>query len=81
MHATEIEQTIRQGLAGSTVVVRSDDQTHFEALVVAPQFAAKRPLARHQMVYALLGAAVGREIHALSIQAYTPDEWAKRDGG
>lgn len=80
MHANEIENTIRQGLAGSTVVVRSDDQTHFEAVVVAPDFAGKRPLARHQMVYALLGAAVGREIHALSIQAFTPDEWAQHKG-
>ena len=27
---------------------------------------------RHQLVYATLGARMGREIHALSIQAYTP---------
>jgi acid stress-induced BolA-like protein IbaG/YrbA len=81
MHSTEIESTIRQGLPGSTVVVKSDDQTHFEALVVATQFDGKRPLARHQMVYALLGEAVGREIHALSIQAFTPSEWTLQKGG
>jgi acid stress-induced BolA-like protein IbaG/YrbA len=27
-----------------------------------------------------LGAAVGREIHALSIQAHTPEEWAAQQG-
>ncbi len=62
------------------VTVRSDDDTHFEAVVVAPQFVGKRPLARHQVVYATLGEAVGREIHALSIQAHTPEEWAARSG-
>ena len=45
-------------------------------IVVAPQFAGKRSLQRHQLVYATLGAAVGREIHALSIEAHTPEEWA-----
>jgi acid stress-induced BolA-like protein IbaG/YrbA len=80
MHSTEIEQVIRQGLPGSTVVVRSDDQTHFEAIVVAAQFAGKRALARHQLVYGLLGSAVGNEIHALSIQALTPEEWATQGG-
>ena len=80
MQAQEIETRIAAALPGSQVVVRSDDDTHFEALVVAPQFAGKRPLQRHQLVYATLGAAVGREIHALSIVAHTPEEWAARGG-
>jgi len=61
--------------------VATDDQTHYEAVVVAPQFEGKRPLQRHQLVYAGLGARMGREIHALSIQAYTPAEWQATGGG
>jgi acid stress-induced BolA-like protein IbaG/YrbA len=61
--------------------VLSDDGTHFEAVVVAPQFEGKRPLQRHQLVYAGLGEKMGREIHALSIQAYTPAEWQAERGG
>jgi acid stress-induced BolA-like protein IbaG/YrbA len=80
MKADEVERQIKAGMPGSRVQVRSDDDTHFEAVVVAPQFAGKRPLQRHQLVYATLGAAVGREIHALSIQAHTPDEWAAAGG-
>lgn len=80
MKAADIERQIQAGMPGSRVEVRSDDDTHFEAVVVAPQFAGKRPLQRHQLVYATLGAAVGREIHALSIQAHTPEEWAVRGG-
>ena len=80
MNPLEIEKQIHAGLPGSQVAVRSDDGTHFEAVIVAPQFVGKRPLQRHQLVYATLGAAVGREIHALSIQAHTPEEWSARGG-
>jgi acid stress-induced BolA-like protein IbaG/YrbA len=31
-------------------------------------------------VYGTLGALMGREIHALSIQAFTPDEWRSARG-
>jgi acid stress-induced BolA-like protein IbaG/YrbA len=66
---------IQAALPGARVNVRTDDDTHFEAVVVAAQFEGKRSLQRHQLVYAGLGAKMGREIHALSIQAYTPAEW------
>ena len=81
MKAAEVESQSKAGMPGSRVQVLSDDDTHFEAVVVAPQFAGKRPLQRHQLVYATLGAAVGHEIHALSIVAQTPEEWAARGGG
>jgi acid stress-induced BolA-like protein IbaG/YrbA len=80
MKVAEVQARIEAGLPGSRVVVRSDDDTHYEALVVAPQFAGQRALKRHQLVYATLGAAVGREVHALSIEAHTPEEWAARSG-
>jgi len=54
---------------------------HFEAVVVAPTFAGKRAVQRHQMVYATLGAAVGTEIHALALQAFTPEEYAGQTRG
>lgn len=74
MNATEVQRLIEAGLPGARVQVMSDDDTHFEAVIVADQFAGKRMIQRHQLVYATLGARMGREIHALSIQALTPDE-------
>jgi acid stress-induced BolA-like protein IbaG/YrbA len=74
----EISQLIEQGLPDTRAQVASDDNTHFEAVVVSPQFEGQRPLRRHQMVYACLGDRVGNEIHALSIRAFTPDEWSSR---
>lgn len=80
MTPSEVAALIRAGLPDAEVRVASDDDTHFEAVIVAPAFAGKRSLARHQIVYATLGARMGREIHALSIQAYTPEEWSGRQG-
>jgi len=78
MDPKEIAQLIEAGFAGAEVRVMSDDNTHFQALVVAEAFAGLRPLARHQLVYKCLGALVGNEIHALSITALTPVEWQER---
>jgi len=80
MTAEEVAQLIRTALPEAEVRVMTDDDTHFEAVVIAGQFEGKRPIQRHQLVYAGLGARMGREIHALSIQAYTPQEWGELSG-
>ena len=78
MDPAEIEKLIAAGFDNATIRVASDDNTHFEALIVADEFEGRRSLARHQLVYQCLGKLVGNEIHALSIRAYTPAEWAER---
>jgi acid stress-induced BolA-like protein IbaG/YrbA len=80
MKPEEIKALIESHLEDCRATVHSDDETHFEAEVVCAAFAGKRPLQRHQMVYAALGERMGREIHALSIQALTPDEVSTRSG-
>jgi acid stress-induced BolA-like protein IbaG/YrbA len=80
MEPTEIEKLIAAGFDNPTVRVASDDNHHFEALVIAEEFEGKRPLARHQLVYRCLGSLVGNEIHALSIRAMTPAEWQQAGG-
>jgi acid stress-induced BolA-like protein IbaG/YrbA len=79
MNPEEVARLIRAGLPGAQVEVRSDDQTHFAARVVAREFADLRRLARHQLVYRALGELMGREIHALSIEALTPEELRESD--
>jgi len=80
MEPAEIEKLIVAGFDNATARVASDDNHHFEALVVAAEFEGKRPLARHQLVYRCLGSLVGNEIHALSIRALTPAEWQAAGG-
>jgi acid stress-induced BolA-like protein IbaG/YrbA len=74
MTPQEVANLIRAGLPGADVRVESDDNTHFAARVVAREFEGKRSLARHQLVYGTLGELMGREIHAMSIDALTPAE-------
>ena len=78
MTPQQIAELIRAGLPGAQIHVESDDNTHFAARIVAAEFSGKRSLARHQIVYRTLGDLVGRDIHALSIEALTPEEVAAR---
>lgn len=78
MDPNEIAALIEQNLEGSQARVHTDGQGHYEAIVVAPAFAGKRSVQRHQLVYATLGQRVGREIHALALQTFTPEEWRDR---
>jgi len=81
MNSDRVAELIRAGLPGAAVRVESDDNTHFASQIVAAQFTGLKPIARHQLIYKALGALMGREIHALSIEALTPDEYQKRTGG
>jgi acid stress-induced BolA-like protein IbaG/YrbA len=79
MHPAQVAELIRAAMPGAEVLVESPDQTHFTARIISPAFAGLRGVARHQLVYRALGERVGREIHALSIEALTPEESAQRE--
>jgi len=81
MNPQQIAELIQRGVAGSRASVTSPDNVHFEAVVIAAAFAGKRPLQRHQLVYAALGPAMGNEIHALALQVFTPEEYAGQADG
>lgn len=70
----DIRSYIAAGLACETLEVTGDG-SHFEALIVSPAFAGKRPIARHQLVYSVLGDRMKQEIHALSMRTLTPEEF------
>ncbi len=81
MNPQQVAEIIEAALSGSRAMVSSADNVHFEAVVIAPAFAGKKPIQRHQMVYSTLGAAVGGEIHALTLQVFTPDEYSRQGRG
>ena len=47
---------------------------HFLLTIVSGNFYKKSTIERHRIIYDALGEMVGRDIHALSIKAYTPEE-------
>lgn len=51
-----------------------DGGGHYVLRIVSSRFSGKNTVARHRMIYSALGELMKREIHALTIQAYSPDE-------
>ena len=48
---------------------------HFDIIIVTEAFNDMNTVQRHRAIYDALGEAMNSEIHALSIRAYTPDEF------
>ena len=51
-----------------------DGRGHFLVTIRARQFAGRKALERHRMVYAALGTLMQTDIHALSVTALSPEE-------
>ena len=73
----QVKQYIEAGMACTHVECSGDGQ-HFEAVIVSELFQGKRKVQQHQIVYKALGDRMREEIHALSMQTLTPEEWAAR---
>lgn len=67
--AIEDESHKHAGHAGAR-----DGRGHFRMRIVAAAFAGLPLLARHRRVYAALGDMLQTDIHALAIDARTPEE-------
>ena len=76
MTADDLKQLIASGLVCEHIELEGDGR-HWFATIVSPEFEGKRPIARHQRVYATLGDRMKTdEVHALSMKTFTPAEWA-----
>ena len=78
--ANYIQDVIAAGLPCDLIEVQGDDGTHFEALIVSPEFSGRNRVQRHQLVYKALGDRMRAEIHALSMKTLSPEEWAQQQG-
>jgi BolA protein len=63
------ESVLHAGHAGAR-----DGGGHYRLIIVSDAFSNQSLQARHRMVYDALGPLMNREIHALAIRAYAPDE-------
>lgn len=77
MQTGDIKRLIESGIEESEAIVTGDG-SHFDAIVVSDVFAGKSMLEEQRMVYAILGDQIASgTIHALSIKAYTREEWQR----
>lgn len=77
MNAEIIKEMIESGLPGADIAVDGDGCS-LQARIVSEQFQGLSMVKQHQMVYKTLGEKIGADIHALSLQTYTPEEWEKQ---
>ena len=74
MNSDDIKVLIEASIEDAVVNVSSDDNVHFEAIVISQGFQEKSLVQRHQMVYGSLVNKMQSEIHALSLTTLTPKE-------
>lgn len=83
----QIEQRLRAALAPLRLDIVDDSARHaghagaresggghYNVSIVSAAFAGKNLIERHRLVYGALGELMHKDIHALSVQALSPDE-------
>lgn len=63
------ESHLHAGHAGS-----ASGGGHFQLRIVSAEFTGLNTLARHRVIYSALGEMMKQEIHALNIQALSPEQ-------
>lgn len=71
----EDESHLHAGHAGA-----ASGRGHFRVEIESAAFDGLAPIARHRKVYQALGELMQTDIHALSLQARTPDERSQTKG-
>ncbi|MDH5634178.1 MAG: BolA family transcriptional regulator [Gammaproteobacteria bacterium] len=84
--AQEIERRLRDTLKPESLEIIDESHLHaghagakggaghYVVTIVADAFRNLNTMSRHRLVYTALGDMMPREIHALSIKAFDPDE-------
>lgn len=83
--ADELEASLRAALQPTALAVRDDsaahaghpgarEGAHFAVRIVSGRFAGLRMLQRHRLVYDAVAPLMAGRIHALQIDALTPEE-------
>jgi BolA protein len=82
-----IKSRLRDSLAASHVEVVDESHLHvghagaksggghFRAIIVSDRFEGLSRVKAQQLVYAAMAEWMGREVHALSMQTFTPEAW------
>lgn len=87
--AEDLEAVLRAALEPESLTLRDDsahhaghagarEGAHFAVRIVSPRFAGLPLLKRHRLVYDAAAPLMAGRIHALQINALTPDETGDR---
>ncbi len=72
----KIKEVLTEGIPDAQITIEGDGYK-YQATLISETFKDLSTVKRHKMVYALLKEAItGGALHALTIKAYTPEEWS-----
>ena len=60
--------------------VPAGSESHFKVVIISDDFQGQRLVQRHQRINQILADELAGDVHALSIQAMTREEWDERGG-
>lgn len=69
MCLSDLKKIIEQGLPDSTVMINSNDNSHFYVEIICPHFSGKSRLQQNKMVNAIVAPYIrSGEVHAISLK-------------
>jgi acid stress-induced BolA-like protein IbaG/YrbA len=75
--STKVQELLQSALNLEELIVKGEG-SHYEVIAVDAQFEGMSRVKKQQTIYAPLMEYIQRnDIHAVSIKAYTPEEWAR----
>lgn len=77
MDSTQVKKILDDALNLEEMHVKGEG-SHYEVIAIDASFEGMSRVKKQQLIYAPLTEYIQRnDIHAVSIKAYTPDEWAR----
>ncbi|MCG9598427.1 BolA family iron metabolism protein IbaG [Vibrio sp. Isolate25] len=77
MDSAKVQQILEQALNLEEIHVKGEG-SHYEVVAVDASFEGMSRVKKQQLIYAPLMEYIQRnDIHAVSIKAYSPEEWAR----
>ncbi|MDC0661757.1 BolA family protein [Marinobacter sp. SS21] len=80
MEAHEVAELVKNALPDCEIEVQSEGN-HYLVIAVGDRFEGLSPVKKQQLIYGALNQQLAEgTIHALTIKAFTPAQWAARQG-
>ncbi|MDX1457984.1 MAG: BolA family protein [Marinobacter sp.] len=80
MESHEVAELVKKALPDCEIEVQSEGN-HFLVIAVGDRFEGLSPVKKQQLIYGALNQQLADgTIHALTIKAFTPAQWAARQG-
>lgn len=80
MQPQEVAELVRKELPDCEIEVQNDGN-HYLVVAIGDRFEGMSPVKKQQLIYGALNQQLAEgTIHALTIRAFTPAQWAARQG-